>query len=100
MFRKDIFNLNVEKVRRGQLLFKSGQRSYNQKINCFGDLTFSEYGSKYTGFGNLAGDSAVIDGTETETERIVTDIRRNARKAQQAGELDWFLKGDIRFLSL
>ena len=100
MFRKDIFNLNVEKVRRGQLLFKSGQRSYNQKINRFGDLTFSEYGSKYTGFGNLAGDSAVIDGTETETERIVTDIRRNARKAQQAGELDWFLKGDIRFLSL
>ena len=49
MFRKDIFEMNVEKVRRGQLLFNSGQRSYNQKINCFGDLTFSEYGSKYTG---------------------------------------------------
>ena len=72
-------------------------RTYDLRINCFGDQTFEEFGSTNTGFGILGGDAAVTEenrGIEPLTERIVPEIRRDY--IQQASSLDWSLTGDLK----
>ena len=79
------------------MLFDRGLRTYDQRINCFGDLTFEEFGRTNTGFGILGGDAAVTEeniGIEPVTERIVPETRREY--IQQASSLDWSLTGDLK----
>ena len=91
--RRGIFTFNVDRIRDGQLLFDRGLRSYDLRINCLGDLTFEEFGSRYTGFGVLGGDNTAIDGIEPVSERIFPETHRNY--VQQASSLDWSLTGDL-----
>ena len=51
--RRKIFAANLERVKKGQMAYDSGERSYDIEINCFGDLTFKEFGTGNTGFGSL-----------------------------------------------
>ena len=94
-FRREMFTFNVEnRVRNGQRLFDLGQRTYDQRINCFGDLSFEEFGTQYLGFGTLGGDSVDIDDSIVpQTERIIDNIRRNYVHRRQGGSLDWSLRG-------
>ena len=92
--RRNIFDVNVERVRNGQMAFDLGLRSYDQRINCFGDLSFEEFGTQYLGLGILGGDSADIDTSIVpQTERIIDNIRRNYVHRRQGGSLDWSLRG-------
>ena len=94
-FRREMFTFNVEnRVRNGQRLFDLGQRTYDQRINCFGDLSFEEFGTQYLGFGTLGGDSVDIDDSIVpQTERIIDNIRRHYVHRRQGGSLDWSLRG-------
>ena len=93
--RRNIFNLNVERVRNGKMGFDLGLRSYDQRINCFGDLSFEEFGTQYLGLGILGGDSADIDDSIVpQTEKIVNKIRRSYVHRRQGGSLDWSLRGE------
>ena len=58
--RRGIFETNVDFVRRGQLEFDTGARSYDLRINCFGDLSFEEFGKQRLGFGTLAGETGKV----------------------------------------
>ena len=51
--RRKIFAANLERVKKGQMAYDSGERSYDVEVNCFGDLTFKEFGTSNTGFGTL-----------------------------------------------
>ena len=89
-----MFTSNVERIRAGQLAFDLGQRSYDQRINCFGDLSFEEFATQYLGLGTLPGDSGVVDDSIVpETERIVQNVHRSY--VQPGVELDWSLTGEV-----
>ena len=90
--RMGLFLSNVEMVKNGQFLFDSGQRTYDMKMNCFGDLSFGEFASEYLGFGVLGGNNIDIDpGIEPLTQfNIDTITRRNYRTSEG---LDWSLTG-------
>ena len=71
------------------------------EINGFGDLTFKEFGTNYTGFGILGGDNVDIDESiEPVTEAIgiepVGITIRQPRQIQEAASLDWSLRGDLQ----
>ena len=51
--RRKIFETNLEGIKEGQMAFDSGERSYDVEVNCFADLSFKEFGTSNTGFGNL-----------------------------------------------
>ena len=69
------------------MAFDRGERSYDVEINCFGDLTFREFGTSFTGFGVLAGDNADVDDTIVpQTERIVPSRQPRQIKPES---LDW-----------
>ena len=53
--RRKIFLSNLARVKEGQKAFDLGQRSYDVEINCFGDMSFREFGTSNTGFGVLGG---------------------------------------------
>ena len=71
------------------MAYDRGERSYDVEINCFGDLTFREFGTSFTGFGVLAGDNADVDDTIVpQTERIV--LSRQPRQITKFPKsLDW-----------
>ena len=71
------------------------------EINGFGDLTFKEFGTSYTGFGILGGDNVDIDESiEPVTKAIgiepVGITIRQPRQIQEAASLDWSLRGDLQ----
>ena len=73
------------------------------EINGFGDLTFKEFGTSYTGFGILGGDNVDIDESiEPVTEAIgiepVGITIRQPRQIQE--ELDWSSRGDLQIDTL
>ena len=98
--RQNIFTSNVEMVRRGQFGFDNGQAAYDLQVNCFGDLSFTEFAAQYLGHGQLAGDGpdVVIDpniNPEIFTQKIVRSGRRDYTSFPP--RLDWSRRGNSLF---
>lgn len=96
--RKDIFTKNLEMVKNGQFGFDNGQTTFDLQVNCFGDLTFTEFAAQYLGHGQLAGDGpdVVIDPNidpEIFSQRIVRTGRRDYHSFPS--QLDWHRRGKI-----
>ena len=69
------------------------------EINGFGDLTFKEFGTNYTGFGILGGDNVDIDESiEPVTKAIgIEPVGITIRQPRQIHEeLDWSSRGDLQ----
>ena len=96
-FRKQIFKSTLERVKKGQLAFDRGERSYDVQINYFSDLTFEEFGTSFTGFGILGGDNADIDDSIVpETQRIIS-FRQPRQIDEYPESLDWTERGGYNF---
>ena len=85
-------------VRRGQFGFDNGQKTYDLRFNCFGDLTFPEFATQYLGHGQLAGDGpgVFIDPNidpELFSQRIVRTRRRDYHRFPPS--LDWEERGKL-----
>ena len=95
--RQNIFTSNVEMVRRGQFGFDNGQTTYDLQVNCFGDLSFTEFAAQYLGQGSLGGDGpdVFIDPNidpEIFTQKIVRTRRRDYHSFPR--QLDWKRRGN------
>ena len=93
----DIFTSNRAKVRRGQFEFDSGQATFDQKINCFSDLNFTEFANQYLGQGQLAGDGeGVFIDPNIDPEQFRQRIVRTGRRDYHSfpSHLDWRQRGE------
>ena len=71
-------------------MFDSGERTYDMKMNCLGDLSFGEFANQYLGFGTLGGNNVDIEPSiEPVTELNIDAVTR--RKYSE--DIDWTLTG-------
>jgi len=49
-YRKTVFVANLQTIRSHNIAFAAGEQTYTLAMNEFGDMTFEEFHSKYTGF--------------------------------------------------
>jgi cathepsin L len=79
-YRKGVFVANLNKIRSHNL----GDASYTLAMNKFGDLTFEEFHSKYTGFLGIRNRFIRSQNNKAELESAAT-----------ADSIDWTTKGAV-----
>jgi len=82
-YRKGVFAANLETIRQHNVEAAAGEHSYTLAMNQFGDMTFEEFHTKYTGFLGLRNRFA--------RSQNVADLSSVA----PAADVDWTTKGAV-----
>jgi len=85
VYRKSVFAANLQKIRQHNVEEAAGKHTYTLEMNEFGDLTFEEFHSKYTGFLGLR--SRFMRSQNTGSQQI--------NKTTLPSSVDWTTKGAV-----